>query len=196
MPWPKEKKQQTRQQLIDAATTLFMQHGYEAVSIDDIMQQAQLTRGGFYHHFPSKSAVYYQAILSALEQGRAFFANINRDNLSDFIRYYLSHDHLNSPLICPLSSITPDIIRRNKQIRTAYDNAFNAFVSGLQQKSIDHQGKTKLSQPQALRLAILMIGGMTLARAINDSSGVGAILSAARDSALAILNEQQTVISR
>ena len=43
-----------REQIIAAAEKLFYQQGYEATSVQDILDQLGLSKGGFYHHFESK----------------------------------------------------------------------------------------------------------------------------------------------
>ena len=65
MPYTKEHKQKSREQILDSASRLFAQRGYEAVSIDDLMKDAGLTRGGFYNHFKNKPDVYAEAIIHA-----------------------------------------------------------------------------------------------------------------------------------
>ncbi|PRH78198.1 TetR family transcriptional regulator [Streptomyces solincola] len=44
----------TRRQLLEAAATTFLEHGYEGASIGEITQRAGLTRGAVYFHFASK----------------------------------------------------------------------------------------------------------------------------------------------
>ncbi|MEU6706979.1 ScbR family autoregulator-binding transcription factor [Streptomyces wuyuanensis] len=44
----------TRRQLLDAAASAFLEHGYEGASIGDITRRAGLTRGAVYFHFASK----------------------------------------------------------------------------------------------------------------------------------------------
>ena len=58
--------QNSRDKLLDAATRLFHENGYQAVTVNDICEAAQLTKGAFYHHFDSKLAV-----LEAICQQRA-----------------------------------------------------------------------------------------------------------------------------
>ena len=50
--------QNSRDKLLDAATRLFHENGYQAVTVNDICEAAQLTKGAFYHHFDSKEALY------------------------------------------------------------------------------------------------------------------------------------------
>ena len=48
--------QNSRDKLLDAATRLFHENGYQAVTVNDICEAAQLTKGAFYHHFDSKDS--------------------------------------------------------------------------------------------------------------------------------------------
>ncbi|HEY9679708.1 MAG TPA: TetR/AcrR family transcriptional regulator [Drouetiella sp.] len=49
-----KKKAMTRQSIIDAAGKLFSVHGFDATSIDEICQAADVVKGTFYYHFKSK----------------------------------------------------------------------------------------------------------------------------------------------
>ncbi len=66
MPYPSDHKQKTRQRIVEAARVMFNRHGYDQVSIDEIMAEAQLTRGGFYAHFRSKEELFAEATISFL----------------------------------------------------------------------------------------------------------------------------------
>ena len=54
-----------------AATELFGDRGFQAVSIDDICSAVGLSRGGFYHHFPNREACFEAVWLDLQEQWRA-----------------------------------------------------------------------------------------------------------------------------
>ena len=51
---PRAPAASTRQRLIDAATVRFYQHGFHAVGIDAIIEDASVTKTTFYNHFESK----------------------------------------------------------------------------------------------------------------------------------------------
>lgn len=48
-----------KHRVIEAALDLFYERGYHGVSVDDIVQQAGTSKGGFYHNFKSKEALLY-----------------------------------------------------------------------------------------------------------------------------------------
>jgi AcrR family transcriptional regulator len=54
----------TRGQLIDVATGLFAEHGYEGTSIEAVLAAAGVSRGALYHHFAGKEAL-FEAVVSA-----------------------------------------------------------------------------------------------------------------------------------
>lgn len=62
MRYSRQRKQATRQRILDSASRLFAAQGFEATSIEAIMRECALTRGGFYAHFRSKSELYREAL--------------------------------------------------------------------------------------------------------------------------------------
>jgi hypothetical protein len=59
---PKHRKQHTRQRILCAAARLFADRGFSATTIDDVMLECGLTRGGFYAHFRSKAQLHHEAL--------------------------------------------------------------------------------------------------------------------------------------
>jgi AcrR family transcriptional regulator len=46
-----------RAELLDRAAGLFLRHGYDNVSLNDLIADAGVSKGAFYHWFPSKDAL-------------------------------------------------------------------------------------------------------------------------------------------
>lgn len=57
-----EKKARTRAQLIDAAATVFARRGFVAASLDEVAEEAGLTKGAVYSNFASKEDL-FQAVI-------------------------------------------------------------------------------------------------------------------------------------
>ena len=49
-----------RARVLDAAVNLFARQGYDATSVAEVVAQAGVAKGGFYHHFASKEALLYE----------------------------------------------------------------------------------------------------------------------------------------
>jgi AcrR family transcriptional regulator len=58
----------TREQLIEVATRLFAEHGYEDTSIEAVLGAAGVSRGALYHHFAGKDAL-FEAVVENIEDG-------------------------------------------------------------------------------------------------------------------------------
>jgi AcrR family transcriptional regulator len=58
--------QATREQLIEVATRLFAEQGYEDTSIEAVLAAAGVSRGALYHHFAGKDAL-FEAVLATVE---------------------------------------------------------------------------------------------------------------------------------
>jgi AcrR family transcriptional regulator len=55
---PQQRSEETRAHILDAAVRRFAIAGYNAASVDEICAEAGVSKGAFYHHFPSKQAIF------------------------------------------------------------------------------------------------------------------------------------------
>lgn len=57
-----QRSEETRDQILTAAVQLFCKSGYEASAVADICNLAGVSKGAFYHHFPSKQTLFLAII--------------------------------------------------------------------------------------------------------------------------------------
>ncbi|MCH8985974.1 MAG: TetR/AcrR family transcriptional regulator [Acidobacteria bacterium] len=67
------KSEATSARIIAAARSLFVVSSYADVTTDMIAQAAEVTKGGLYHHFPSKEQLYLSMMLDDLDRKRQLF---------------------------------------------------------------------------------------------------------------------------
>jgi AcrR family transcriptional regulator len=60
--------EERRQQLVALGTELFSQRTYDDVSIDELAQEAGISKGLLYHYFPSKRHLYVETVREAARQ--------------------------------------------------------------------------------------------------------------------------------
>ena len=62
-----QRGEETRARILEAATEAFARYGYDSASVAEICRRAGVTKGGFYHHFPSKQALFLEMLEQWLE---------------------------------------------------------------------------------------------------------------------------------
>lgn len=74
----KTKGERTREHILATAETLILQRGFVGTSIEDILDQASITKGGFFYHFDGKIDLARNLIERYLVQDAAFFASLEK----------------------------------------------------------------------------------------------------------------------
>ncbi len=175
MAWPAEHRHASRERILSNAGRLFTERGYAGVSIDQVMKAAGMTRGAFYSHFRSKKELYAAAIPAAARE-RVGDQPLAADEM---IRRYLSVEHVKGDNGgCPLAFLVTDIGQGDEQVRDAYTRVFRKLAGHI-------GGKTSRElDAEALRKAVLMVGGVAIARALNDQGLIREVLDACREGVL------------
>ncbi len=190
MPYPEGHREKVRARIVEGARRLFNEHGYDRVTLDMVMAEAGLTRGGFYAHFRSKEALFAAAVDSFLMgRGAQWRAEAgvdptvhNRIMAERMIRSYLSSQHQEDLRAqCPLIALSSDVARSSPEVRESYQRLLSAMV-WLFETNVGTPGEE--GRRQALAMTALCVGGMILARTLPDSDLADAVREAARDMAL------------
>jgi TetR/AcrR family transcriptional regulator, transcriptional repressor for nem operon len=162
------EKEPVRQKIIRSAGRRFSLHGFAAVSIDQIMAGAGLTRGGFYAYFNSKSELYAEAISLFIKRRRETMSAgaANGEHPAQLLQRYLASDSsIDRDTACPLVGFLTDPSLDDKKIRKSHAELLKLIVETL-------EGGVETGTPRrrqlALALASLCIGGFMLSRMISD----------------------------
>jgi AcrR family transcriptional regulator len=88
----------TEARILDAARGLFLDNAYSEVTTDMIARAANVTKGGLYHHFPSKSQIYVSLMLNDMERKRELFEHaVAMEGTARQRLYRLTRDFLELP---------------------------------------------------------------------------------------------------
>jgi AcrR family transcriptional regulator len=173
MPYPAGHRATVKKAIIDSARKLFNRHGFESVSLNQIMAGAGLTHGGFYSYFKSKSDL-YAAVLGCFftdPEWKSCWEGVHVDLSStdvgpQVVRAYLSRQHFEDvENSCPMVALPTDVARSGVDARRAFETVFKAMVSVLE-RSLVQNGRRR--HATARSIAALSIGGMVVARSIVD----------------------------
>jgi len=169
MPYSQEHKAQSRQRILASAFKLFFARGYDNVSINQIMAEADMTRGAFYAHFENKGLLYREAIIFAAENSEIVREKPDELNEKQWMRTllegYLHKDNISKNNHCPLAALVTDVTVREPEVRDAYTRTFKGM-----NKRIAGYTKTysSCSKNRIMATTAMIIGGLAIARAIDD----------------------------
>ena len=75
-----DRGEASRQHILAVAALAFAEHGYNGVSLNDIVRDTGLTKGAFYFHFPSKEALALDVFGTKQEQWQAAILSVMQDH--------------------------------------------------------------------------------------------------------------------
>ena len=187
MRYSPKQREETRARIISSARKLFNRFGFDAVTIEQIMADANLTHGGFYRHFTGKEALYAEVLQCFFTDPRwnkvwdGVEINLTAADIGpQIVRAYLSRQHFEEiDNACPMVVLPSDVARSGASARRAYQTAFEAMVNSLQRGS---RSDGRPNRTSALAIAALCVGGMVIARASDDR----AFADEVRDAALVV----------
>ncbi len=183
---PTGHKAETRARIVAAASTLFRQHGIDAVGVDAIMQAAGLTHGGFYGHFPSKEALVAEVSAASLARAAARWERISSEEppdaaLAEIVGSYLDPAHVAAvERGCVLTTLGSEVARRPEQ-RPAITASMDRMVEVLARLLPG-------GRDRALAALSGMVGAVVLARLADAPELAAEILTCAKDAVLATPN--------
>jgi TetR/AcrR family transcriptional repressor of nem operon len=177
-----DKKAQTRERILKAASSALIQRGPAEPSVGEVMGAAGLTVGGFYSHFESKDALMLEAFKQLLAHRRGLIAEMDAELTSEERRalvaaFYLSRKHRDSTdHACPIPASIGELGRLPDDFRQALNEHMELMVAQLAASPEDID--------KVLADIALMVGGLALARALGAGELSDRLLRAAKSAVL------------
>jgi len=175
----RDQAEKNRQTVIDVASRLFREHGFDGIGLKDLMETAGLTQGAFYKQFASKADLAAQAsrraMASAFNRFSAAAATNPDDPLGAAIALYLSTEHREERMDgCPVAALGSDAARQGADVKASFEAGIREYLKMLGLWVDEAEGKE--SGGKAMAVLSTMVGAMVLSRAVNDPNLAQALL--------------------
>ncbi|MBW8780891.1 MAG: TetR family transcriptional regulator [Verrucomicrobia bacterium] len=165
----KTQARENRARIVETASTLFRERGYDGVGVADLMAAAGFTHGGFYKHFRSKADLMAEAAASGLSQSAA---NASGVAAAAFVKEYLSRKHRDALGDgCTLAALSGDAARQPESIKETFAAGIENQLATLAREDGD-VGEIAKREARAKRIDTLahLVGAIVLSRACPDDS--------------------------
>ncbi|MGF6933559.1 TetR/AcrR family transcriptional repressor of nem operon [Paraburkholderia sp. UCT70] len=188
----KAQAQANREHVVETASQLFRERGYDGVGVADLMAAAGFTHGGFYKQFRSKADLMAESAACGIAQTVALSAGVNAP---EFVRYYLSREHRDTRATgCTMAALGGDAARQPEAVRATFAAGIESLLAALSPEGTASDGADS-GQARARALDILAhtVGAVIMSRACPDDSPLAdEILAVCRDEILASLSPSAT----
>jgi TetR/AcrR family transcriptional repressor of nem operon len=170
----REQVTENRRTILEAAGRLFREHGFEAVTVAEIMKAAGLTHGGFYGYFTSKDELIAGALADVLTRRPE-----PSGDLAAYAAGYLSRTHRdNRAAGCPTAALAAETIRLAGGARTEMTTGLKRQIERLSRITPGENAAQK--RQAAIGSWAAMVGAMILARVSDDPALSGEVLDQTR----------------
>jgi TetR/AcrR family transcriptional regulator, transcriptional repressor for nem operon len=173
---------ENRETVINVASRLFRERGFDGIGLKDLMEAAGLTQGGFYKQFASKEDLVAHASRRALESATLRWSAATAENPEDplgaVIAFYLSTEHREEKMDgCPVVALGSDAARQGSEVKASFEAGIKAYLELLERLIAETDGEG----PNGKAMVILstMVGALTLSRVVNDPGLAQAFLDRA-----------------
>src|SRR5512132_1706553 len=173
---------ENRETVINVASLLFRERGFDGIGLKGLMEGAGLTQGAFYKQFASKEDLAARASRRALESASRRWSAAAADNPEDplgaVVAFYLSADHRDEKMDgCPIVALGSDAARQGSDVKASFEAGIKDHLEILSRLIAETNGKN----PKGKAIAILstMVGALMLSRVVNDPDLAQSLLKAA-----------------
>lgn len=160
-----------RERIVDVAGELFREKGFDGIGLNELMQAAGLTRGGFYGHFESKDELASLACERALSANNHYWEELSAkppaEALQALVGFYLSDLHCQRLANgCAMAALAGDVARAGPSLQGPFEAGVENFLRVLE-PLMQADGPEKRRE-QALSTLSQLVGSLVLARAVRS----------------------------
>jgi TetR/AcrR family transcriptional regulator, transcriptional repressor for nem operon len=191
----KAQAQANREHIVETASELFRERGFDGVGVADLMAAAGFTHGGFYKHFGSKADLMAEASANSL--GRSLAAAESLD-VKSFIDIYVSREHRDGRGDgCTMAALCGDAARQPDELKATFADGIERTLQTLGAKyPIDTTAAPDVARLKMIGLLAQAVGAVMLSRACPDDSALAdeilAVCHAQMLASLPLVSEEQS----
>ncbi|KQM67660.1 TetR family transcriptional regulator [Sphingomonas sp. Leaf17] len=164
----KAQSQENRARIVETASALFRERGYDGLSVADLMAAAGLTHGGFYKHFESKADLMAETAERGIAQ---FLGEAEQVDVHAFIDFYLSRAHRDGRGDgCTMAALSGDAARQSTDIKETFAAGIENMLDAVERGRSPGDGDRHKVRAQAIDLFAHLLGAVVLSRACPDGS--------------------------
>ena len=183
----REQMAENRRRILDVASRLFRDKGFDAVSVAEVMKAAGLTHGGFYGHFSSKDDLIAQTLAHVLAADSG-----GGGDFRAFVDAYLSPRHRdNAAGGCPTAGLAADIRHQTPAARSALTEGLRSQIDCISKALPEFDAADR--RRVAIGSWAAMVGAVILARAIDDPTLSDEVLEQTRSWVDAGINQVSVI---
>jgi TetR/AcrR family transcriptional repressor of nem operon len=167
----KAQAQANREHIVETASVVFRERGFDGVGVADLMAAAGFTHGGFYKHFASKADLMAEASANSLAHS---LANAEALSVKDFIDLYVSRDHRDRRATgCTMAALCGDAARQSSDLKSAFAEGIEHMLQTLGEKYPTRPDAAPgEAREKMIDLLARAVGAITLSRACPDDSAL------------------------
>lgn len=179
------RKSHAREDLIEAAATLFHQGGYHAVGVSEICRRAGVQKGSFYHFFDSKQGLALAVIEAYVDSWRESLLDLQTgegpplERLERYLRNFQDlHDcrcqESGTMLGCPMGNLALELATHDEVLREALRDGFELTLTAFERVLREARDRGELAEEldpteAAQALLALIEGKLMFAKLRNDA---------------------------
>jgi AcrR family transcriptional regulator len=170
-----QRSEETHNRILSAATELFSKSGYDATGVAEICQAAGVSKGAFYHHFPSKQAVFMELLNSYMNSIETGF-NLMRREVRDVPQAILQMAEMVGALFQATDIHLPIFLEFWTQanhdpkvwaLTVAPFQRFQSYFAEMIQEGIDEGSLQPIDPLQAARVLVSLSVGLLMESLLN-----------------------------
>ncbi|NMZ26718.1 TetR family transcriptional regulator [Pseudomonas protegens] len=167
----KAQAQANREHIVETASELFRERGFDGVGVSDLMAAAGFTHGGFYKHFGSKADLMAEASACSLAKS---LAGVQALDVPGFIDVYVTREHRDGRGSgCTMAALCGDAARQSDDVKATFAEGVEHTLQTLGDKyptrpdAAPEEGRRKM-----IDLLSRAVGAIMLSRACPDDSAL------------------------